>query len=132
MNTKISYEEIMNKVKGDEEIERNELEAVEKVAVMVSKLVLKRVKKGYSQRELAEKIGMKQPALARIERLDVMPRVDTLMRIALALDAEDVVEIDKLKQPAMEDKYVANKSRYNLYNPPKQWFKDCRLVAGGY
>jgi transcriptional regulator with XRE-family HTH domain len=53
---------------------------------MRSAIVLKRARKqaGFSQRELARRAGMAQPAIARIERGAVVPRVDTLDRLLLA------------------------------------------------
>lgn len=46
-----------------------------------------------SQSELAELCGTTQSAIARIERGLRPPRIDTLMRIAAALDCELVVEL---------------------------------------
>jgi ribosome-binding protein aMBF1 (putative translation factor) len=46
-----------------------------------------------SQAELAELCGTTQSAIARLERGGRPPRIDTLMRIAAALDSELVVEL---------------------------------------
>jgi len=46
-----------------------------------------------SQRELADLCGTTQSAIARLERGQRPPRVDTLMRIANALDCELAVEL---------------------------------------
>ena len=46
-----------------------------------------------SQRELAELCGTTQSAIARLERGGRPPRIDTLLRIAEALDCELVVEL---------------------------------------
>ena len=49
--------------------------------------------KGLSQRELAERCGTTQSAIARLERGGRPPRIDTLLRIAEALDCELLVEL---------------------------------------
>jgi predicted transcriptional regulator len=46
-----------------------------------------------SQRELAELCGTTQSAIARLERGGRPPRIDTLLRIADALDCELRVEL---------------------------------------
>jgi transcriptional regulator with XRE-family HTH domain len=46
-----------------------------------------------SQRELAELTGTTQSAIARLERGGRPPRIDTLLRIAAALDCELIVEL---------------------------------------
>jgi ribosome-binding protein aMBF1 (putative translation factor) len=48
---------------------------------------------GLSQRELAERCGTTQSAIARLERGGRPPRIDTLLRIAEALQCELVVEL---------------------------------------
>ena len=48
---------------------------------------------GMSQRELAVLCGTTQSAIARLERGGRPPRIDTLLRIAEALDCELLVEL---------------------------------------
>ena len=55
---------------------------------------------GISQRELAELCGTTQSAIARVERGARPPRIDTLARIAAALDCELVVELRPRTKPS--------------------------------
>ena len=48
---------------------------------------------GLSQRQLAELCGTTQSAIARLERGGRPPRIDTLLRIADALNCDLVVEL---------------------------------------
>ena len=52
-----------------------------KIAMLVME---KRIKQRLTQEEFADKIGMKQPSLARIESGNVMPSIYTLEKIAKA------------------------------------------------
>ena len=52
-----------------------------------------------SQAELAELTGTTQSAIARLEAGGRPPRIDTLLRIAEALDCELVVELQPRKRP---------------------------------
>ena len=52
---------------------------------LIGKMIEAREKKGYSQRELAELSGVKQPAIARMERLKSTPQIDTLLKILAPL-----------------------------------------------
>jgi transcriptional regulator with XRE-family HTH domain len=52
-----------------------------------------RTQKGWSQRELAEKAGMTQPAVARCEAGGTMPTLLVLERLAAGLGAELVVRL---------------------------------------
>jgi transcriptional regulator with XRE-family HTH domain len=54
---------------------------------------------GLSQRELAELCGTTQSAIARVERGARPPRIDTLARIAAALDCELVIELRPRTNP---------------------------------
>ena len=42
--------------------------------------------RGMTQEELATKVGIKQPALARLEKTDANPRTSTLKKLADAMD----------------------------------------------
>ena len=57
---------------------------------MISNIIFEIIKKRHelniTQRDLAVMTGIKQPMIARIERLSVMPRLDTLVTLLSALD----------------------------------------------
>ena len=63
-------------------------------ARIADRVAEQRMAKGLSQRELAELVGTTQSAIARLERGGRPPRIDTLLRIAEALDCELVVELE--------------------------------------
>lgn len=62
-------------------------------AAIAEQVADRRQAKGLSQRELAELVGTTQSAIARLERGGRPPRIDTLLRIADALDCELVVDL---------------------------------------
>jgi|GEM_PF-454677 len=67
---------------------------------LIAELVAERRKAwGVSQRELAELCGTTQSAIARLERGARPPRIDTLARIAAALDCELVIELRPRTNP---------------------------------
>ena len=55
------------------------------VSDIIVKLISKRIELKISQRQLAEMTGIKQPMIARIEKFESIPRLDTLIKIATAL-----------------------------------------------
>jgi predicted transcriptional regulator len=66
-------------------------------ADIAGKVAERRVEKNLSQRELAELCGTTQSAIARLERGGRPPRIDTLLRIADALDCDLLVELQPRK-----------------------------------
>jgi predicted transcriptional regulator len=60
---------------------------------IADKVSERRMAMGMSQRELAELVGTTQSAIARLERGGRPPRIDTLLRIAEALDCDLMVEL---------------------------------------
>jgi len=62
-------------------------------AAIAGQVVEQRKARGLSQRELAELTGTTQSAIARLESGGRPPRIDTLLRIADALDCALVVEL---------------------------------------
>lgn len=62
-------------------------------AAIADKVAERRVAMNMSQRELAELVGTTQSAIARLERGGRPPRIDTLLRIAEALDCDLHVEL---------------------------------------
>jgi transcriptional regulator with XRE-family HTH domain len=62
-------------------------------AAIADQVAERRQQLGMSQRELAELVGTTQSAVARLERGGRPPRIDTLLRIADALECDLVVEL---------------------------------------
>jgi transcriptional regulator with XRE-family HTH domain len=62
-------------------------------AALAARVAEQRRERGLSQRELADLCGTTQSAIARVERGVRPPRLDTLLRIAGALDCELAVEL---------------------------------------
>ncbi len=53
-----------------------------------------------SQRELADRLNMKQPQVARLELGEVNPSIDTLMRISAQLGIEFTIDVRPAGTPA--------------------------------
>ena len=62
------------------------------------RVVQHREKSGLSQQGLAEKLGMRQPQIARLERGDTTPDLSTLLRLAQGLGIEFVVDFTPAKR----------------------------------
>jgi ribosome-binding protein aMBF1 (putative translation factor) len=72
---------------------RREWERSALARAVASRIVEYRAKHGLSQSALARQLGMKQPAIARLEAADHNPSVDTLMRLAQGLDMEFHIDV---------------------------------------
>jgi transcriptional regulator with XRE-family HTH domain len=53
-----------------------------------------------SQRDLADRLGMKQPQVGRLELGEVNPSIDTLMRISSRLGVEFTIDVRPAGSPA--------------------------------
>jgi len=63
---------------------------------LIGKMIEAREEKGLSQRDLSELSGVKQPAIARLERMRATPQIDTLFKILHPLGY--TIEIVPLEQ----------------------------------
>ena len=68
---------------------------------LVGKLIEAREQKGISQNQLAEMSGLKQSAIARLERMQTTPQIDTLFKLLKPLGytlaivpSEEAVEVE--------------------------------------
>jgi ribosome-binding protein aMBF1 (putative translation factor) len=68
-------------------------------AVIADQVAERRKELGLSQAELAELVTTTQSAIARLESGGRPPRIDTLLRIANALDCELLVELRPRTKP---------------------------------
>ncbi|HET9242498.1 MAG TPA: helix-turn-helix transcriptional regulator [Gaiella sp.] len=71
-------------------------------AQIAGQVVEQRRARDLSQAELAALVGTTQSAIARLESGGRPPRIDTLLRIAEALDCELVVELRPRTRPRRE------------------------------
>lgn len=62
-----------------------ETETIRQIARMVSDIVKRRKILGLTQDEVAKKAGLSQAQVARLENSSQIPRVDTLIKVAIAL-----------------------------------------------
>ena len=67
---------------------RKEYEALKPKYEMIQKLIERRNKLNMSQTQLAKIIGTKQPAISRLERGDYNTTLETLFKVASALDLD--------------------------------------------
>lgn len=58
-----------------------EKEQIDLAAELVAQIINRRAELGLTQRQLAEKAGVKQSAIARLESQAVVPRIDTLYKL---------------------------------------------------
>jgi transcriptional regulator with XRE-family HTH domain len=88
MSTNVRFEDWAAKQMKDSEF-REAPEALEP-AYQIARL---RILRGLTQQQLAEKVGTKQPSIARLEGGRSTPSLDFLRRVAQALDARVEVRV---------------------------------------
>lgn len=71
--------------KGIRSIDETEILQIELIADLVDDIKDKREELGLTQKELAEKSGLKQSAIARMESGGAIPRLDTIAKVAIAM-----------------------------------------------
>ncbi|MBQ6261701.1 MAG: helix-turn-helix transcriptional regulator, partial [Firmicutes bacterium] len=90
------------------------IESAKEVSQIVKTLVEERIRQGKTQQDLAEKCGLKQSAIARMESLQAIPRLDTVLRVARGLGVSFVLESPEFKAGISDS--VINLSDYR-WNP---------------
>lgn len=87
-----SYEEVAAPRRDSDQYRQGYAEA--RRAFLIGQAVReRRLAMGLSQAALADRAGMTQPALSRLEAGGVVPTIPLLERISAALDADLIVEI---------------------------------------
>ena len=80
-----TWEDFKKDAKEIDPIVKTDIEEMETLATIVSKIIERRNELGYSQRYLAKLCGLPHSSVARIETYTVMPKVDTLIKIMIPL-----------------------------------------------
>lgn len=76
-------------------IPEEEQHAIDFTAKLVAKIIIRRKDLGWTQAQLAEAAGLKQSAVARIEQVNSIPRIDTLQKLAKAVGMKIDLVIDE-------------------------------------
>ena len=83
MNMK-TYKQLKTELLKDKEIKRNYKELCPEFS-LIEIIIRRRIKKGLTQRDLAQKIGTKQSAISRLESGTYNPTFSFLQKLADAL-----------------------------------------------
>lgn len=62
---------------------------------VISALIKRRLEKGFTQRELAKRVGTKQSAIARLESGTYNPSLDFLKKVTRVLDARIQITVSR-------------------------------------
>ncbi|MDR1954056.1 MAG: helix-turn-helix transcriptional regulator [Clostridiales Family XIII bacterium] len=85
-NSKVlTFSDLENELLEDGYITPEEVAESNARATIMAELITARNEKKISQRKLEEMTGIRQPAIARIERGTVSPSVDTLLKVLAPL-----------------------------------------------
>ena len=84
----VSFDEVWEELKNEDEESRMVFQTAEDTAKLINRLVGERIRQGLTQEELAQKAGLKQSAVARMENVKSIPRLDTILKVANALGLE--------------------------------------------
>ena len=96
---KTNDELIAEQLRTDPEF-RAEWERTALARAVAIAVVRYRTSRKLSQRALAERLGMKQPQVARLELGEVNPSMETLMRLAAHLHIEFTIDVRPAGRPA--------------------------------
>ncbi len=88
MGSNVTFDELWEELKNESEESKDFYCVTEAVSDIIGDIVRARVSRGWTQRELAQACGVKQSAIARMERFQVMPRLDTVIKIAQKLNLQ--------------------------------------------
>ncbi len=93
MSMGISWNEYRKELMKDPEFVK-EYEALEPEYELTRLLISQRIKRGLTQKELAERMNTTQSVISRLENGSANPSLATLKRLANALDARLVVRFE--------------------------------------
>lgn len=117
MKNAISLDQMLQNIKERSEDSRLTIEAAEKTIKIINKIVESREALGLTQRDLAKKCGIQQPALARIETCKVIPKLNTIIKIAEAvgvkIESFTPIEEKQMKMIYSFSQVIINSSLYN-------------------
>ena len=81
-----TWDDYKRHVKDISDHDKRNMEEIEEAAAIVAALIKLRQELGLSQRALAERCGIPQSSVVRMETMKTRPKLDTLIKIIQALD----------------------------------------------
>lgn len=90
-----------------------QIEAAKKAGDIIAQLIIERHNQGLTQNELAEKAGLTQSAIARLEKLDALPRLDTILKVVNALGLE-LILVDKQSVITCSEQSYTMRDKYTI------------------
>lgn len=88
----VSFEDFKKELLKDPEVKKG-YDALELEFSIVEQVIQKRLDRGLSQKQLAEKIGTKQSAISRLEGGNIRPSIAFLEKVAKALGSKLQISI---------------------------------------
>ena len=88
------WEDLEKELLSDPEVKK-EYDRLAPRYALISELIAARMKKGMTQMDLAEKLGTKQSAIARLEGGNVNPSLEFLQKIAQVMGYKLTVSLSK-------------------------------------
>lgn len=82
-------------VKSSGEESRLQMEELEETAAIIGAIIEQRKALGMSQRELASRCGITQSSVARIETLQTVPKLETVLKMMQPLGLRLTVSYEK-------------------------------------
>lgn len=87
-----NFTQLKKELLGDKDVAREYKKLTPRYRI-ISSLIAARLKKGYTQKELADKIGTKQSAIARLESGNVNPSLGLLEKVASVMGYRLMVQL---------------------------------------
>lgn len=81
-----TWDDYKRHVKDISDQDRRNMEEIEEAAAIVASRIRRRQELGLSQRALAERCGIPQSSVVRMETMKTRPKLDTLIKITQALN----------------------------------------------
>ena len=80
-----TWDQSRHEITSIRDVEKQE---ILQMAQLVARIIERRQALGLTQKQLAERAGLKQAAVARLESATTLPRVDTLLRVSNSLNMQ--------------------------------------------
>lgn len=121
-----TIDQLWENLKATNENTKRSIETSEKVISIIRKITDARIRLNISQRDLAKKCGIQQPALARIETFKIIPKINTLIKIAecvnISIEAlneqqkSNILRVSQFASVVMNLSYATGNNGGYVYN----------------